>query len=561
MANSLAALGQDFTFNTSSFAHLNVMAINTMPESQTIPALLVEQSEKYGEREAVVWNDHRLTYRDLHREVLHTARALMALGVKQGDHVALLMGNRPEWVISFLAAQQLGATAVALNTWATPRELQYAISHADVKYIIAVDQFRRTDYRAVFADMQPWSQAFPKLRDIIWVHSGQAEAPADDTSMSWQKLLAKASEVTQEQVEAAGSNVSPEATAMLLYTSGSTAAPKGILLQHHWWIQNAWNIGERQKVTHNDRLWLAVSLFWSFGSVNAMPNILSHGACIVLQEHFDAERALELIEAERCSIMYATPNMVQALAEHSTRPQRNLSSLRSGAMIGTPEQLMMAVRLGAKSICNVYGLSETYGNCAVIDADEPLALRLESVGKPLPGVTLRICDLENDQPLPAGQVGEIRLQGPLFSAYYKEPEKTQESYDAEGFFRTGDLGMLDEAGNLYYRGRLKEMVKSGGINIAPIEIEEMLMRHPSVQTAYVIGVPDAKLDEALAAIIVPREDANPTADELIQYCRRELAAYKVPMKFHFAKDADLPLTTTGKIMKARLRMFFEKDTA
>lgn len=536
------------------------MAMNTKPTSQTIPALLSEQSTKYGEREAVVWNDRRLTYQDLHTEVLQVARALMALGVQRGDHVALLMGNRPEWVISFLAVQQLGATAVALNTWATPRELQYAVSHADVKYIIAVDQFRRTDYRAVFADMQPWAESFPELRQIVWIRTGQTESADNANSISWEQLMAKAEDVPLADVQAAGRSVVGDATAMLLYTSGSTAAPKGILLQHKWWIENAWNIGERQKVTHEDRLWLAVSLFWSYGSVNAMPNMLSHGACIVLQEHFDAERALEIIETERCSIMYATPNMVQALAEHPTRPDRDLSSLRSGAMIGTPEQLMMAVKLGAKNICNVYGLSETYGNCAVIDADEPLGLRLESVGKPLPGVTVKICNLETDEALPAGQVGEIRLKGPLFLAYYKEPEKTQESYDAQGYFRTGDLGMLDDEGNLYYRGRLKEMVKSGGINIAPIEIEEVLMRHPAVHTAYVVGVADPKLDEALAAIIVPRENANPSVDELTQYCRSELAAYKVPTKFHFAKDDDLPLTTTGKVMKARLRMFFEKDT-
>jgi fatty-acyl-CoA synthase len=250
--------------------------------------------------------------------------------------------------------------------------------------------------------------------------------------------------------------------------------------------------------------------------------------------------------------MYGTPNMVQALIEHPSRAQRNLSTLRSGAMIGTPEQLMGAVTLGAKNICNVYGLSETYGNCAVTDANESLDIRLHSVGQPLPGVTLRICHIETGQTLAAGDVGEIRVKGPLFSAYFKDEAKTRESYDADGFFHTGDLGQLDAQGRLFYKGRLKEMVKSGGINIAPIEVEETLMRHPDVRTAYVIGVPDAQLDEVLVAIIIPKDGRLPLSDDLRKFCKQELAAYKVPARFRFATDAELPLTTTGKLQKMKL---------
>jgi fatty-acyl-CoA synthase len=329
------------------------------------------------------------------------------------------------------------------------------------------------------------------------------------------------------------------------------------LLQHGNWIQNAFQIGERQHVTHADRLWLAVSLFWSFGCVNALPNLLTHGGCVVLQEHFHAGEALALIERERCTLMYGTPNMVQALVEHTDRSQHDLSCLRSGAMIGAPEQLMGAVKLGATQICNVYGLSETYGNCTVIDADEPLDVRLQSVGKPLPGVTLRICHIETGEPILAGEVGEIRVQGPLFSAYYKDEEKTRETFDAEGFFRTGDLGTLDHEGRLYYRGRLKEMVKSGGINIAPIEVEETLMGHPAVRSAYVIGVPDPSLDEILVAIVILKPAASVSADELTEFCKKELAAYKVPARFRFATDAELPLTTTGKLQKMKLKSLLQ----
>lgn len=531
-----------------------------MPSSQTIPSLLDEQALQFGDREAVVAGATRLTYRALRHAVRRAAKGFVAMGIQRGNHVAILMGNRSEWIIAFLALQQIGATAVGLNTWATPREMAFSLAHAEVDVLIAVDRFRKNDYRAMLDGMKPLATGFPKFRNIVWLDAEASSAGAQTTEMRWERVLAMGDAVADSTIDAIGNAVQPDDVALLLYTSGSTAAPKGILLHHHHWIQNAWNIGERQHVTHEDRLWLAVSLFWSFGSVNALPNILSHGACVVLQEHFDAEEALALIEREHCSIMYGTPNMVLALKDHPSRAGRNLASLRSGAMIGTPEQLMMAVDLGAREICNVYGLSETYGNCAVTDASLPLAVRLQCVGAPLPGVTIHICHLETGAPLGAGEVGEIRVQGPLFSAYYKDPQKTTEAYDADGYFHTGDLGMLDDAGRLYYRGRQKEMVKSGGINIAPIEVEETLMRHPTVRTAYVIGMPDPLLDEILVAIIIAHEGKRPDMDELKQFCKQELAAYKVPAKFRLATDDELPLTTTGKVQKMLLHKLLTPTT-
>ncbi len=525
-----------------------------LPSSETIAQLLIELDERFGDREAFVAGARRLTYRQLRQEVMRTAAGLAALGVKRGDHVGILMGNRIEWVLAFLALQQLGAVSVGLNTWATPREMEYAVSHAELSSLVCVDRFRRTDWRAILADMQP-GKSLPRLQRTVWVAADAQHPAALDAAqgeISWDAMLAQGKSVDPALLEAAGRAVGAQDVAMLLYTSGSTAVPKGILLQQRKWIRNAFHIGERQYVTPDDRLWLAVSLFWSFGSVNAMPNLLTHGGCVVLQEHFDPQEALRLIEDERCSIIYATPNIVQALYDHPDRPQRNLSSLRSGAIIGTPEQIQLAVDLGAREICNVYGLSETYGNCSVIDAHEPLEVRLTSVGQPLPDVTVRICHMETGEDLPTGEVGEIRIKGPMFLAYFRDEQKTRESFDADGYFLTGDLGMLDEKGRIYYRGRLKEMIKSGGINIAPVEVEEALMRYPGVRTAYVIGIPHPVLDEALAAIILPEAGARLTPDELKKHCQREVAAYKVPSVFHFTTVEALPLTTTGKLQKMKL---------
>ena len=529
----------------------------SMPESRTIPLLIKEQARRFATNEALIDGTRRYTYAQLLDETNSVARGLLAIGVTRGDRVAILMGNRAEWLITFLAIQQIGAVSVGLNTWSSARELEYTLSHAEVSCLVATDRLRSQDFRAAIAGIRGRG-SLTGLQKVVWVDGHLAPVVAAEligeliSELNWSELLLRGEAITQAQVDMAANAVQPDDDAILLYTSGSTAAPKGILLQHGYWVSNSFQIGERQHVTQHDRLWLAVSLFWSFGIVNAAPNLLTHGGCVVLQESFDAGEALALIERERCSIFYGTPNIVQALWEHPKRAQYDLSSLRSGVTIGTPEQVQRTIDLGVREVCNIYGLSETYGNCAVTDAHDPLTVRLQSVGHPLPGVTLRICHIDSGVPQPAGEVGEIRVKGPVIREYLKDPTKTAESFDESGFFRTGDLGQLDADGRLYFKGRIKEMIKSGGINIAPAEVEEVLMRHPAVRTAYVIGVPHPALDEALVAIVIPEAGVMPGHAELLAFCKNEMAAYKVPHQFHFTTEIELPLTTTGKVQKARL---------
>ena len=525
----------------------------SMPESRTIPLLIKEQARRFASNEALIDGTRRYTYAQLLDETNSVARGLLAIGVTRGDRVAILMGNRAEWLITFLAIQQIGAVSVGMNTWSSARELEYTLSHAEVSCLVAADRLRSQDFRAAIAGIRG-RDSLTRLQSVVWVDGHLAPAVAAEFTgeLNWSELLRRGKAITQAQVDMSAHAVQPDDDAMLLYTSGSTAAPKGFLLQHGYWVSNSFQIGERQHVTQNDRLWLAVSLFWSFGIVNAAPNLLTPGGCVVLQESFDAGEALALIERERCSIFYGTPNIVQALWEHPKRAQYDLSSLRSGVTIGTPEQVQRTIDLGVREVCNIYGLSETYGNCAVTDAHDPLTVRLQSVGHPLPGVTLRICHIDSGVPQPAGEVGEIRVKGPVIREYLKDPTKTAESFDESGFFRTGDLGLLDADGRLYFKGRIKEMIKSGGINIAPAEVEEVLMRHPAVRTAYVIGVPHPALDEALVAIVIPEAGLMPAHAELLAFCKNEMAAYKVPHQFHFTTEIELPLTTTGKVQKARL---------
>jgi fatty-acyl-CoA synthase len=518
-----------------------------MPESRTLPDLLDEMARRHPEREALVGSGQRYTYAALRESVRAVAKGLHVLGVRRGDKVAILMGNRPEWVIADLAITLLGGAMVAVNTWTTPRELHYVLSHSDSSVLVMADRYLRYDYAGMLGEIE----RPPLLREVLTL----AEAPPPG-HRRLADLPALGRDVPDAVVDAAQRAVRPEDMAYLLYTSGSTAAPKGVEIQHYALIENMWHIGERMHVTEADRLWLAVSLFWGLGCENALLNLLTHGGCVVLQEHFDPGEALRLIAAERCTVFYGTPNMALALAEHPERARYELSSLRTGGTIGTPEQIMRLIDMGAREICNIYGLTETYGNCAVTDAGEPLEVRVASVGRPLPGVSIRIADPLTGAALPTGEVGEIRVKGYVTTGYYKDPERTRAAFDAEGWFLTGDLGLLDAEGRLHFRGRLKEMVKTGGINVAPVEVEEVLSAHPAVRMAFVIGLPDPVRDEVLAAVIVPRPGAAVTADDLAAHCRGELALYKVPRRFRFVAESELPLTVTGKLQKNRLAAFF-----
>jgi len=519
------------------------------PHARTAPALLDELVRIQGDHEAVIDGTRRWSYRRLAAEARAVAGGLWQQGVRPGDRVAILMGNKAEWVSAYFAIMGLGATTVALNTWLTPREIHYQLSHAEVTTLILAERFRERDFLAELGEMR--ALGLPRLRNVIVLGERLPEG-----AVPFERLAGLAAELPAATVEAAWAAVSPEAVACILYTSGSTAAPKGVPLQHWGLIDNMWEIGARMHLTPADRLWFAVSLFWSFGCVNGLFAVMTHGGTLVLQHHFEAGEALRLIEEERCTVFYGMPNMAIALEQHPDRGRRDLSSLRTGATIGTPEQIQRIVDLGAAEICNVYGLTEAYGNSCVADCKAPLEQRLVASGAPLAGVELRVHDLETGAALPPGEVGEIGLKGRLMPGYLNDPEQTAKSMTADGFLLTGDLGLVDADGWVRFRGRRKELIKSGGINISPAEIEAVLAQHPAVDTAYVTGLPDAKLDELVVAVILLKPGAEATAEALQQHCRAALASYKLPRRFRFAQAADLPLTSTGKLQRNRLARLF-----
>jgi len=526
--------------------HLCAVIVVDKPAARTAPALLQEMAARQPDHECVVDGTRRWSYAQLLRESQVVANGLWALGVRPGDRVAILMGNRAEWLSSYFAILGLGATAVALNTWLTPPEQAYQLNHAEVTTLILADRFRHRDVLAELDEMR--AIGLPALSRLVVLGDS-----VPDGATAFEDLAA----MGQSAPAAIWGAPKPDDVACILYTSGSTARPKGVPLQHWGLIDNMWQIGERMHLGPDDRLWFAVSLFWSFGCVNALFAVMGHGGTMVLQHHFDAGEALRLIEAERCTVFYGTPNIALALAEHPDRSKHDLSSLRTGAAIGTPEQMQMIVDLGAKEICNVYGLTEAYGNSAVTDCRAPVEQRLLASGAPLQGVELVILDLESGKRQPQGAVGEIALRGHVMPGYLNDPETTAASMTDDGFFLTGDLGLLDDAGWVQFQGRRKELIKSGGINIAPAEIEAILRVHAAIESVFVTGLDDARLDQTIGAVVVLHPRQQVTEDELRAHCRHSLASYKIPHHFVFVAANELPVTSTEKLQRNRLFELFQ----
>jgi len=537
------------------------------PQSRTLGALIDEMAAARPDAEAVVFRGERLTYAALRDRADTLARALLALGVRKDDRVAVLLPNRTEWLVAAVAAAKLGALTVALSTFSTAREVGWTLEHAQPRVIVTMEAFRGHEYLRAIRDVCPelahsapgalHSERLPELRAVIGIDSRR-----HDGVYAWADALDQACDVQPAALASAQAAVSDADVCFILYTSGSTATPKGVMLTHGGVIANGFDIGERQHLTAADRVWLAVPLFWSFGAANALPAIVTHGGALVLQESFEPGEALALLDGERCSVYYGMANMARALLEHPDRPRRALASMRTGLTIGLPEDLTMTMEaVNARQLCNVYGATETYGNCAVTDAEDPLELRSTTQGLALPGMHIRAVDPATDRPLPPNEVGELRVKGWVTPGYYRDAEQTRVAFDADGFFKTGDLGAIGDDGRVRFRGRLKEMIKTGGINVAPLEVEAVLLSHPAVKQAYVVGLADRGKGEIAAAAIELHAGATASVETLTAFCRERLASYKVPARIVFRKADEFPRTATGKVQKPRLREELERSCA
>lgn len=514
------------------------------PYSRTLGDLLVEQAERYADAPAVICGDRVVSYAELAQRSGCIAAGLRDRGIGRGDSVGLLINNRLEWLESFFGIMMVGAVAVAFSTWSKRDELAWLLKDSDVSLLIALDRFGEQNFAEDLRALVPEPgrrSSYPRLRNIVLLGGSGFEPYAN---------LAAAEPIDRM---APGEGSSATDDAIIIYTSGSSSRPKAVPLAQYGIIENGFNIGERQGYQPGERVLLAPPLFWSFGSANAMSAVLTHGGTLVLQSRFEPGDAIALIERHRCTALYTLPSITAAITSHPSFSSERVKSLRTGVTIGSPQDVITAATvLGASEMCNVYGQTESYGNCCVTPHDWPLEQRAACQGPPLPGVEIRIVHPETNAVLPPGQDGLIEVRGYLLRGYQgSSAGQNAAALTEDGFFRTGDSGHLNDAGHLVFAGRVSEMIKKGGINISPAEVEDILMRHPAVAQAGVVGIPDPQQGELLAAFVILKGGNSVASADLVAHCRNVASRYKVPDLIEICET--LPVTATGKLMRRDLK--------
>ena len=513
--------------------------------SRHLAELVEEVAVDTPDHLAVISGSVALTYGELNDRSTRMAVGLRRLGVGPGSTVGLLCTNRWEWLVAALGAFRCGARVAAFNTFAKVWDLEYMLDHSQVEVLVILDRFRKRDYIDTLRQIVDGSEAghwrstrFPALRDVV------AIGDRVDGAIAFEELLEPSAEVPLPKVSAFDAS-------FVLYTSGSTARPKAVPLRHYAQIENGFEIGERLGFGEAERVWVPVPLFWAYGATNALPATLTHRGCLVLQEAFNAAEALELIGQHRCTVGYTLPNITSALLRTPGFSSDLMRTMKKGATIGSPADLEAAATgLGVTQVSNIYGSTETYGNCCVTPHDWPLSRKLGCQGPPLPRVELRVVEPETNLELPAKKEGEILVRGYVVDGYWKADAAENRAFGDDGWYRTGDLGWLDDDRALHFTERATDMIKVGGINVSPSEVEDYIRLHPDVAQTVVLGVPDPDMGQVIAAYVVPKPATGLGEEGLRTHCAG-LASYKVPATFNVVET--LPVTDTGKVARRLLR--------
>ncbi len=510
--------------------------------SLTPGRFLAALAKHHGDRDALVFEDGHISYRELYARCRAVARALLAAGAGKGTAVALLVGNRPEFVVGLHAVGMVGGVAVPMSTLAAAAERDYVLAHCDAGILLAQYRLGRREPAAELLADHPdavRSAGFPHLRAIVGV--GPGELPG---VTGWAEFLAGGEAIDDELLDAVVAAAHPSDTGVIIYTSGTTSHPKAVVHRQRTPIVQHGRWAEQLRLAPHDRVWSPFPFFWTAGYTMAMGSTLAAGAALVLQELPDPAGSLALFERERVTTVHAWPQLDSQLAEHPDAATRDLSGLRKlprgsalRAVAGQVDEDWGTV--------GAYGLTETFTINTCVPADSPVELREGTHGVALPGIALRIVDPDTGSPLGTDVVGEIAVKGiTLMAGYYKvAPE---EYLDADGYFRTGDSGWLDAAGYLHWAGRLSGLIKTHGANVSPVEIEDKLLDWGRLRRASVVGVPHPVLGEAVVLCAVPHDEST-TVDELLAHLRARLASYKVPRQVFFVTDDDLRFTGSQKV--------------
>ncbi|MBB5915568.1 acyl-CoA synthetase (AMP-forming)/AMP-acid ligase II [Nocardia transvalensis] len=529
----------------------------------TLPGFLREVTAAYGSREALVAHHDsgvtRWTYDDLWERSVAVARALRACGVGKDSRVGVLMTNRPEWLAAVFGASLAGGVAVALSTFSTPAELDHLLRLSGVSVLLFERAVGKRDFAATLTELEPAlsttasgavrSATYPFLRHLAVVGEPIPGGAIDP----WETFLARGDAEPAELVEATADSVQPSDTAVLFFSSGSTSRPKGIRSAHRgvaiqmWRFRRMYGFGPEDHV----RCWTANGFFWSGNFGMALGATLAAGGSLVLQSTFDASAALHLMEAERVNFPVAWPHQWAQLEGALNWTATDLGSLRF-VDVSTPAARHPRVSTDYTEPGHAYGNTETFTITTCFAANTPADVIAGSSGEPLPGNTIKIVDPLSGDVLARGDRGEICVKGPtLMLGYVGTP--LDETLDADGYFHTGDGGYLDEAGRLYWEGRLTDIIKTGGANVSPREVDEALTPFPGVKVARTVGVPHDTLGEVVVACVVPHADTGLDAEGIRSYLRERLASYKVPRHVLFFAEEDIALTGSAKIKSSDLR--------
>lgn len=534
----------------------------------SIPEFIHSVARQFSDRELIVLGQRRLSYQQAERQSAQLAKAMLSKGITKGSHVGLLMPNGPDFLLALLAATRIGAVVIPVNTFLKAAELRYVLQHADIEILLSVAALHNNRYverlEQALPELKSHTEGLlllenaPYLRHIyIWNNMPDALPSWANDSKSLSDSALLTARVDDDFLAAVEQQVSPADRMLIIYSSGSTGTPKGVIHSQGSVVKHSFNVLSRRALEEDDRIYSPLPFFWVGGLVFTLFAIMHKGAMLVCEEVFEPGRVLEIIETEGITQAHGFPHYGRALADHPDAKTRDLSTLRAGIMYDILPANARPKDPQLRS--NSLGMTETCGPHSLdrMDVDLPESLR-GSFGHPVDGVELRIVDPDSGQPLPANAEGELCVRGySLMQGLYKM--EREEVFDKDGFYHTGDICHLNEDKVLFFHGRSGDMIKTGGANVTPQEVEAVINLQAEVLQSFVVGVADEARGQLVAAVVMLNAGASLAADDLASRLRDQLASYKLPRHYFFKNRDEIPFADSGKVDRRSLIQQLERE--